>query len=170
MPGFARPPTNTRTPPSPEERPAARCGESPSSDLLRAVAQFNAREYFECHETLELIWRDEPGPIRVLYKGILQVGVGCYHLLRGNYRGAMLKLTSGAAYLAPYAPGCMGIDIAALISDANRLRAVVESLGPERLEEVDLTLLPAIHLLIPDAQKASEQSDHSTSQDSSETC
>lgn len=142
-----RPPRNTHMPPSPAERPASRCGEPPSSELLRAVEQFNAREYFECHETLELIWRDEPGPIRVLYKGILQVGVGCYHLLRGNYRGTVLKLSAGAAYLDPYAPRCMGIDIATLIADARRLLGVVEALGPQRLGEVDLTLLPRVHLL-----------------------
>ena len=35
--------------------------------LLRGIEQFNQREYFACHETLELIWRAEPGPIRTLY-------------------------------------------------------------------------------------------------------
>jgi hypothetical protein len=51
-------------------RPAARCGEPPLRELLHAVEQFNAREYFECHETLEAIWIAEPGPIRTLYKSI----------------------------------------------------------------------------------------------------
>lgn len=155
--GSGRPPHNTRTPPTPDERPAARCGEPPSADLLRAVAQFNAREYFECHETLEIIWRDEPGLVRVLYKGVLQVGVGCYHLLRGNYRGAILKLTSGAAYLEPYAPRCMGLDVAALIADAHGLRAAIEALGPERLGEVNLRLLPTVHLLGAADEQADEQ-------------
>jgi predicted metal-dependent hydrolase len=34
---------------------------------LRGIEQFNRREYFECHETLELIWNAEPCPIRTLY-------------------------------------------------------------------------------------------------------
>jgi hypothetical protein len=46
---------------------ARRCGEASSPGLLRGIEQFNQREYFECHETLELIWHAEPGPIRTLY-------------------------------------------------------------------------------------------------------
>jgi uncharacterized protein len=125
---------------------ASRCGERSPPGLLRGVEQFNRREYFECHETLELIWRAEPGPIRTLYKGILQVGVGCYHLLRHNYRGATIKLQSGADYLEPFTPRCMGVEVGRLIADARRLRAELVALGPERFEEVDLSLLPIVRL------------------------
>lgn len=128
------------------EPSAARCGEQPSPGLVHAVVQFNRREFFECHETLEAIWNAEPGPIRVLYKGILQVGVGCYHLLRRNYRGALIKLQSGADYLEPFAPRCMGVEVGRLIADARRLRAALVALGPERLLEVDLALIPTVHL------------------------
>ncbi len=133
-------------------RPAARCGEPPSRELLHAVEQFNAREYFECHETLEAIWIAEPGPIRTLYKGILQVGVGCLHLLRGNYRGATIKLQSGADYLEPFVPRCMGVEVARLIADARRLRAELVACGPERLAEVDRALLPQVHLTAHQAE------------------
>src|SRR5262245_44980320 len=104
----------SRHPPEPEDQPRARCSEPPPSELLVAVEQFNQRDYFECHETLEHIWNAEPGVIRVLYKGILQVGVGCFHLLRHNYRGAVLKLQTGADYLEPFAPTCRGVDVARL--------------------------------------------------------
>jgi len=123
------------------------CERQPPPELLRGVEQFNDREYFECHETLELIWRAEPGPIRTLYKGILQVGVGCYHLLRHNYHGATVKLQSGADYLEPFAPRCMGVEVGRLIADARRLRAELVALGPERFEEVDLALLPIVRLV-----------------------
>ena len=113
---------------------------------MLAIEQFNGREYFECHETLEDLWNAEPGVIRTLYKGILQVGVGCYHLLRGNYRGATIKLLTGADYLEPYAPSCLTVDVARLVADARRLRAAVVSAGPERLADVDLGLLPHVHV------------------------
>ncbi|MFI5274161.1 MAG: DUF309 domain-containing protein [Ktedonobacterales bacterium] len=135
-----------RQPIPPELYPAERCAGPPPDGLLTGIAQFNQREYFACHETLEQVWNAEPGPIRTLYKGILQVGVGCYHLLRGNYRGATIKLRTGADYLAPFAPGCMGVEVGALIADALRLRAAVVVLGPERIGEVDLALLPRITL------------------------
>lgn len=132
--------------PVPGEPPNARCGDPPSPELLHAVEQFNLREYFECHETLEGIWNEEPNPVRTLYKGILQVGVGCYHLLRHNYRGACIKLHSGADYLEPFAPRCMGIEVGRLIADARTLHAALVALGPEHYFEVDRTLIPLAHL------------------------
>jgi uncharacterized protein len=48
----------------PDNLPPAGCGEPAPPGLLRGIEQFNQREYFECHETLELIWNAEPGPIR----------------------------------------------------------------------------------------------------------
>lgn len=134
-----------RIPPGTRE---ATCADAPSPALRHSIEQFNHREYFECHETLEGIWNLEPGPVRTLYKGILQVGVGCLHLLRHNYRGATIKLQSGADYLEAFAPECMGVDVARLIRDARRLRAAVVELGPERVSEVDLALLP--HVVLKD--------------------
>jgi predicted metal-dependent hydrolase len=118
--------------------------EAPLPALLHGIEQFNRREYFECHETLEGIWIKEQRPIRTLYKGILQVGVGCYHLLRNNYRGAIIKLDSGARYLEPFAPHCMGVDVARLIADARSLHSALTRLGPDHFREIDLSLLPII--------------------------
>lgn len=114
--------------------------------MRTAVEQFNARDYFECHETLEALWNAEPGPRRILYKGILQVGVGCYHLLRGNYRGALIKLQTGADYLVAFEPACAGVEVTPLIASARRLRQAVVARGPQRIREIDLTLLPTVRL------------------------
>jgi|SRR5579859_4295021 len=127
-----------------KEAPQIWAEEAPP-EFLRGIEQFNHREYFECHETLEGIWIKERRPLRILYKGILQVGVGCYHLLRGNYRGATIKLASGAGYLEPFAPRCLGVDVARLIADAHTLHATLTQLGPDRFREVDVALLPIIH-------------------------
>ena len=140
---------NRRAPIPARLYPAARCAGPPPPRLLEGIAQFNRREFFECHETLEAEWNAEPGPIRTLYKGILQVGVGCYHLLRGNYRGAVIKLQSGCDYLRPFAPRCMGIEVGALIAQAQRLRAAVVALGPERVAEVNPELLPHVEVSAP---------------------
>ncbi|MEO7000745.1 MAG: DUF309 domain-containing protein [Ktedonobacterales bacterium] len=147
---------------------AARCALSPPAALLLGIEQFNRREYFECHETLEALWNVERAEARQagatatyhngrvsyigycddLYKGILQVGVGCYHLLRGNYRGAVLKLRAGADYLEPFAPRCQGVEVAQLIADARRLHTAITTLGPDRLAEGDLALLPIVRLVV----------------------
>jgi uncharacterized protein len=130
----------------PPGAPQATCADAPPAALRTAIEQFNRHEFFECHETLEALWNAEPGPVRTLYKGVLQVGVGCYHLLRHNYHGATVKLRSGVVYLAPFAGGCLGVDVERLITEARVLLAAVEALGPERFEQVDRTLIPRVHL------------------------
>lgn len=125
---------------------SARCGESPPPELLAGIAQFNAGEYWECHETLEGIWRVEPDPIRYLYQGILQVGVGFYHLRRGNYRGAVNKLAGGLAYLAPSEPACLGVDVRRLRAEAGAVLAALHALGPARLADFDARDLPRVRL------------------------
>jgi len=124
-----------------------RCREEPNELLLRGIDLFNHRDYFACHEVLEAAWNAERGPIRTLYKGILQVGVGCYHLLRRNYKGAAIKLQTGADYLEPFAPACIYVDVARLIADARRLRAAVVAAGPDATDAVDRALLPIVRLV-----------------------
>lgn len=124
----------------------AGCGEPPPAALLHAVEQFNHREFFECHETLEREWLAEKRPIRILYKGVLQVGVGCYHLLRGNYHGAVTKLASGARYLEPFAPVCQRVRVGLLIADARHLHTHLTALGRARIAEADLSLIPRLTL------------------------
>ena len=124
---------------------ASACNEPPPALLQAAIAQFNASEYFECHETLETLWRDESRPVRRLYQGILQVGVALYHLERHNYRGTLNLLRSAQHNLAPFPPRCQGVDVAALLASAQVIEAAVLALGPDRLAEFDRTLIPTLH-------------------------
>ena len=132
-------------------RRSTRCTEPPPPLLVAGIDQFNAGEFWECHETLETIWRVEPDHIRYLYQGILQVGVGFYHLRRGNWRGAVNKLRSGLDYLAPSAPICLGVRVAQLRTEAGAILAQLETLGPGRIGEVATDALPRISLRDRDA-------------------
>ncbi len=123
------------------------CDEPPPPLLLEGIAQFNRGEYFEQHETLEILWRAESRPIRELYQGILQIGVAFHHLRRGNYHGAVYMLTRGSMYVRPFAPRCQGVDIEALLDAAARALSTVEELGPSRLYEFDWALAPRITLV-----------------------
>ena len=123
------------------------CDEPPPPALLEGVAQFNRAEFFEQHETLELLWRAERRRVRYLYQGILQIGVAFYHLRRLNHHGTVYMLTRGAAYLAPFAPRCQSIDVQALLDDAETALRAVERLGPDRLEEFDWRLTPRVRLI-----------------------
>ena len=122
------------------------CHESPPARLLEGIAQFNRGEYFEQHETLELLWRAEPREVRRFYQGILQIGVAFHHLRRRNHHGTVYMLTRGARYLAPFAPRCQGVDVEALLADAAAALMEVERLGPDRLADFDWQLAPAVRL------------------------
>ncbi len=123
-----------------------RSAERPAPELIHAFEQFNRGEYWHQHETLEAIWRAETDEsIRNFYKGILQVGVGLHHLTRRNYPGAIKVLTRGITYLRPYAPRCMGVDVERLVAEASQVLAQVESLGAERIGEINLNNLPRVH-------------------------
>ncbi len=135
-------------PGGPVDEPArARCLEPPPSELVLGIAEFNAGKFFEQHETLELLWRETRPPIRGLYHGILQIGVGFHHWRNGNFHGATVLLEEGIERLRPFAPKCQGVDVAALIADAMVARERLQELGPEGMGDFDLSRAPRVRLL-----------------------
>lgn len=110
----------------PAHKPAP-CPQPLPEDVLRGLACFNAGEYFEAHEHLELAWRVEKGLIRELYRGILQVGVGYYHLKRGNLAGARKVFLRARRCLAGFPAVKCGIDIAGLLADLDRVEAAMQN-------------------------------------------
>jgi len=123
------------------------CDEPPPRELLEGIEQFNRGEYFEQHETLELLWRAEPREVRKLYQGILQIGVAFHHLRRLNHHGTVYMLTRGSRYLGPFAPHCQGVDVHRLLHDASVALKEVERLGSNRLAEFDWQLAPTVHMV-----------------------
>ena len=107
------------------------CNDSPPAALLKGVAEFNRRAYFQCHETLEELWLHEPGPIRLFYQGIIQVAVGLHHLERRNRRGSLSLLRQGIEKLERFRPRCMCVDVADLVRQTARCREMVAALGSE---------------------------------------
>ena len=97
------------------------------------LEHFNARRFFEAHEALEAAWRAEPGPIRALYQGLLQVAVAYLHIERGNFDGALKVAARGRGKLAKWPPNCRGVNVGRLIRDLDQATAAVRQLGAERL-------------------------------------
>ncbi|WP_353855368.1 DUF309 domain-containing protein [Bacillus sp. Bos-x628] len=57
------------------------------------------RDYFECHETLEEYWKEDPPEHRKEYwVGLIQLAVALYHQRRGNVKGAK-RLISNSLHL-----------------------------------------------------------------------
>src|SRR5205823_161234 len=108
---------------------ADECGAAPPAEFLKGIHEFNAGEFFEQHETLELLWRATESDIRYLYQGVLLVGVGFYHLEQGNYHGTQAKLAAGIEMLEWFGPICQTVDVADLTARARACLEQVRSLG-----------------------------------------
>lgn len=118
---------------TPPINPPVACPQPLPEAVLRGLEHFNAGDYFEAHEFLELAWRAEKGPIRELYRGILQVGVGYYHLKRGNLPGARKMFHRARKCLAGFSATQCGIDLAGLLTDVDRVEAAMQD--PLRLRD-----------------------------------
>ena len=111
---------------------------------LRGIEEFNRGEFYECHEYLEEAWMQEPRRVRFLYQGILQVGVGFYHLQNGNWRGATGLLRNGTQRLKEFEPNTLGIDVGRLVRESERCLEELEDLGRERVREFDKSKIPRV--------------------------
>ena len=123
--------------------------EEPPALVLRGIEEFNRGAFFEAHEYLEEAWRGEPRPVRSLYQGILQVGVGFHHQQNGNWRGATNLLRNGIARLEEFEPEALGINVAGLIGGCERCLRELEKLGRGRVTEFDRALIPKVELVEP---------------------
>lgn len=120
------------------------CEQSPPGQFLQAIRQFNNRQWFECHETIEELWIGQEGEMRDFLQGTLQIAVALHHWRNGNHGGAVSLLASGVRYLERVAAVCLWVDVAALIADANRMRAALELLDKQSMAALDQSNIPLI--------------------------
>lgn len=103
-------------------------------------ARFNARQFFEAHETWETAWRRDGGPDRLLLQALIMVAAACVKATRGEPRGTV-KLLSSALELMPVTHDEAGIAL-------EDFRAKVEAalVEAKRWNEGGAPLVPAFTL------------------------
>lgn len=87
------------------------------------------------------------GPVRDLYRAVLQVGIAYYQIERGNYRGALKMLLRSVQWFALLPDVCQGIDIRQLREDSYAVRAALEKLDPADIATFDKSLLKPVRLV-----------------------
>lgn len=122
------------------------CTPPPSPELLKAVEQFNSGDWFECHETLEDLWVGSTGEMRDFYQGVLMIAVALHHWREGNFKGSVLLLNKGADHLRRVRPVCQLVEVESALLCADRFRDNLESLGAERMAQIDACLVPKLTL------------------------
>ena len=116
--------------------------EKPTLEFLRGISEFNAREFFECHETLEAVWKEQTSPEREFIQGIIQTAVAYYHLERNNPVGAIKLFHRALPRLLKFAPVCLTVDVLSLTDAATATLGALES--SERREGDELPGPPTI--------------------------
>jgi len=113
------------------------------------IQLFNQGEFFEAHEALEEIWRDEKSEIRDLYQGILEIAVAYLHITRGNYVGAVKVYGRSQKWLVKFPDICQGVNIKQLLTDAKKVMDTLQALGEENIASFDRSLFKQILLTKP---------------------
>ena len=133
-----------------EDEITCACLASLDPHVINGLELYNAREFFECHEVLENVWRSEKGPIRELYCGILQVAVGYYHIQRGIYIGALKMFKRCRRWLDPFPDICQGINLSRLRRDFQAVENIIVRLGPARIASFDTSLFKPVEYIHPE--------------------
>ena len=124
-----------------------------AAEFAKAVREFNSWRFYDCHETLEDVWRecggkaisgDDRDELADFYQGVIKAAAGLHHVLRGNHGGAMKVLGDVPQLLEPYRAQTLGLDVDRLLADVERVIAEVRALGPERIGEFDRELVPSL--------------------------
>ncbi|WP_036477664.1 DUF309 domain-containing protein [Myxosarcina sp. GI1] len=106
-----------------------------SPAFWQGIEEFNQRQFYACHDTLEAIWLEASELDKRFYQGVLQIAVACYHLGNYNWRGAVMLLGEGIRRLYDYQPSYHGIDVELLLHQSIQLLHNLQQLDPERAEE-----------------------------------
>lgn len=122
----------------------ANCHRPLHPKAIEGMEAFNAGHFFEAHEALEAAWRDESGPVRDLYRGILQVGVVYLHITRHNYPGAIKVYQRCQKWLRLWPDTCRGISVGQLRQDLETAIRTLQDLGPQHIAEFDLSLFKPV--------------------------
>jgi predicted metal-dependent hydrolase len=107
--------------------------------FAKGVDEFNRGFFFECHDTLEDLWRGVRGPSRDFFQGLIQVSVAFYHLTGGNRAGAESLLRRALSRLAKYPASYWGFRLDAHRDELRRWQA---SLAVGDTVPLDLAALP----------------------------
>jgi len=81
------------------------------------IQLFNERHFFEAHEVLESLWREEKGSDRDFFQGLIQK----------NLSGADRLMKTASAYLQPYAPSHYGIQVHSILEQAESALAAAKA-------------------------------------------
>ena len=96
--------------------------------FAEGVAHFNARRFWEAHESWEAIWLEADADVEQFLQGLIQLTAAYHHLQRGTFRGGVRLVDAALRRLSAYPAGFWNLDRAAAEEAAARHAAWARSL------------------------------------------
>jgi len=88
--------------------------------FLEGIEHFNARRFWEAHESWELLWLEAESDLEQFLQGLIQIAAAYHHIQRGTYRGAPRLFAAGLRRLEPFPMSCCGVDRSEVDAAARR--------------------------------------------------
>ncbi|MFA4924171.1 MAG: DUF309 domain-containing protein [Ignavibacteriaceae bacterium] len=92
-----------------------------SKQFVKAVDQFNNRDFFSAHDSFEEIWIDCRTYEKEFLQGLVQLSVGMFHLISGNFKGSASQLRKSVEKLEKFHREFAKIDVFYVVSKAKTL-------------------------------------------------
>ncbi len=99
-------------------KPAAR--PDVTAAVRRGARYFNRRRYLLAQQAWEAVWHEATPEDRGFLEGLIQIAGGLHlHTRQSGMRGAVHLLSQALITLEDYRPAAHGIDVEALVADAD---------------------------------------------------
>ena len=112
--------------------------------LLIGVDLFNDGAYFEAHDHFEDLWMEAKYDEKDLYQGLVQVSVGSYHLICGNYSGALSQYHRGIEKLEKFRSKNIEIDLDKFLDEINSFIEKIIMYNSKKISNIEVTNIPNI--------------------------
>jgi predicted metal-dependent hydrolase len=113
-------------------------------DIIVGINLFNDADFFSAHDYFESLWVESNQKDKLFFQGLVQISVGCYHLVSGNLKGALSQLSKGKIKLEKYTPSYKEIELESLLSEIKSLINKLKSYSSGSVFQIDPGRLPKL--------------------------
>jgi len=113
-------------------------------DIDEGIKLFNEGAYFEAHDFFEDLWMEAVEDERDFYQGMVQVSVGSYHLICGNYTGALSQYRKGIEKLEKYKDSTKILDLKNFLEEIQRLINKIIMFNSKKISNIEVTKIPIL--------------------------
>ncbi len=90
-------------------------------DITEGIKLFNNSDFFAAHDFFEDLWMEANYDDKKFYQGLVQISVGCFHLICGNLNGAKSQILKGINKLLDFIPEYNSLELTKLISKFKKI-------------------------------------------------